>query len=231
MARVIPKSIPDRLQTFKGFAETWSQDPGAIGLTGADVTALEAALQAATAARDHAQTLRQQAESATLLQNDAVETLVRTGAGLIAKVRAAAAGDAAITARAHLPEVGKPTFTALAPPTPGDLTATPRSDGTVTLSWTSDLKHASFYRIERTLTIGGRTSRILLGVVRDDSYVDTTLPIGFTHVEYALTPVHQRRGGAPAQGRGCSVTYTPGRVGTPMAPEKMAATVPPALAA
>ena len=212
MARTIPKSINDRLDFFRTHADVWAADPGAIGLTPSEIAALEAAYNSAKAAHAMAQLARLAAESATIDQNSKMAALVEMGGGLISRIKAIAAGNTVVYTAARLQVPAKPTLTGIAPPTPGDFRCTPRYDGAVVLSWKSDLKRTSFYRIERRLLAGGRTMKAMLDVVRDNTFTDETLPIGFTSVEYILTPIHQRRGGAANSGSARSTMYTPGNV-------------------
>lgn len=227
MARVVPKSITGRLSFFTVHAERWAQDPAAIGLTGEDVAALQAALDAATAARLTAEGARLAAESATLAQSLAVEALVSLGANLIAKVRVAAAvtDNTGVYTLAGLPAPSGPTRSDIPPPAPRELTLTPLGTGAVRLAWASDLKRTSFYRIDRAVTSPGAPDARLLPLsgVRDNAFTDTSLPVGFARVEYLVTPVRQRRGGRPVEGHARRVQYTPGTV----APRPTLAHAPP----
>lgn len=210
MARIIPKSIQDRLNFFLVHAQDWAADPGAIGLTPGEIAALQEAYEAARDAAVAAREARLAAERATGEQTIRMAALVDMGAGLIAKIKAAAAGNPAVYTAASLDVPSGPTFTGIAPPSPEDFRCQPRYDGSVMLSWTSDLKRTSFYRLERVLTFAGKTTREFLAAVRDNTLTDDTLPIGFTHVEYFLTPVHQRRNSRPNVGAARSASYTPG---------------------
>ncbi|HMN40085.1 MAG TPA: hypothetical protein PKE29_04515 [Phycisphaerales bacterium] len=215
MARIIPKSIQDRLNFFLVHAQDWAADPGAIGLTPGEIAALQEAYEAARDAAVAAREARLAAERATGEQTIRMAALVDMGAGLIAKIKAAAAGNPAVYTAASLDVPSGPTFTGIAPPSPEDFRCSPRRDGAVALSWTSDLKRTSFYRLERVLTVGGvagRTTREFLAAVRDNAFTDESLPVGFTNVEYFLTPVHQRRNSRPNPGATRSATYTPGSV-------------------
>ncbi len=215
MARTIPKSINDRLNFFRTHIERWEVDPSEIGLTPTEVAALRAAFDAMVAANTAAQVARQAAEMATQDQTFKMAALVEMGSVLISKVRAfAEAGDErnAVLNAASLQPPPPATFTQIAPPSPDDFRCAPKHDGTIKLSWTSDLKRTSFYRLEREVTQSGRTTRTFLDGVRSNTYIDDTLPVGFTHVRYLLTPIHQRRNAPPNIGAARGAEYTPGRV-------------------
>lgn len=213
MARIIPKSLTDRLDFFTTRAADWADDPGAIGLTAAEVAGLQAALDSFREAKSRAEVARMEAEGATLNQNFAIQTLVDLGSRLIGKIRIAARQDPAVYPLASIAVPSPGVRSSIPPPTPADFRAAPRSDGALELSWTSDLARTSFYRLEREITLAGRTTREVLGAVRDGAYTDDNLPVGYTLAQYFLTPVRQGARRPAIEGATCGARFVPGTIG------------------
>jgi hypothetical protein len=258
MPRLIPKSIDDRLSMFRVLLERWEADPGLLGLSEEQIAMMRGAVEAADAAHAAAMQARQAAEAATLMQTVRLNELSTLGATLVATIRLTARtaptpiASANVLEVAGLPPISKPTYTSVPPPQAENVTLTPRADGAITLAWRSDLKRATYYRVERVLhgaaaeevaewpsgqaakwpngqaakclepaTRDPRPDtcprRELIATVRGSSFIDDDLPVGFTRVEYLVTPVKQRGGGRrigtrqnAIDGPPSLVTYTAG---------------------
>lgn len=205
---VIPAGREAQIQFASTHAQAWEADPTAIGLTPQIVDAIADAAAAAREARAAASRAAEAAKAATLLADNALAELNNRVRGAVRSIKAFALasddptrvlGAALIPVPANLLSTPR---TPLAPPTrPDHVAFTLRSDGALTLSWTSrraSTGDGSYFVVRRKLD--GERDFTDIGVApgstkdsRTISFVDTTIPIG---ARGALYIIEGRRGHA-----------------------------------
>ncbi len=175
--RVLPKSDSRLIDFLAAHLDVWEADPGAIGLTAAEVAALRTLYESASAARTAALEARDAARAATASFREAASTARRRTAGAVARIKAAAADDPEVYAAAAIP-APRPPSPAPAPGVPYRFRTTLRQDGTVGLRWscaTPPGLGGTVYEVARSL--GGGPFETL-GVAGGRAFTDETLPPG-----------------------------------------------------
>lgn len=205
---VIPAGREAQIQFASAHAQAWEADPSAVGLTPEIVAEIAAHAEAAREARNAASRAAEAAKAATLLAESALEQLNHRVRGAVRSIKAfALASDdpARVLGAANIPvpaNLLSTPRTPLAPPTrPDHVAFNLRSDGALTLSWTSrraSIGDGSYFVVRRKLD--GERDFTDIGVApgstkesRTISFVDTTIPIG---ARGALYIIQGRRGHA-----------------------------------
>ena len=182
--RTIPRTILKKIEFFEFHIDQWAANAETLGLTDEAIAQLGARLTAARAAYDTAQTLRQQARSATTTQSAALDSLMELGSAIVATIRAKArltGDDPSIYATARLSPAKAPE--PLPPPAVAeDLQATLLNSGALRLDWEGTTANGTCYTIWRQL--GRSAPATLLGAVCTRSFVDDTLPAGTPEAVY-----------------------------------------------
>ncbi len=188
--RVLPKTRIGRIEWFEQRLADWSDDPGAIGLTGAQTLELAALVAAARQGHTRAEQARADARSATVGYHDAEGALSHSGSDLVAAVKAFAetSGDAGVYVRANVPPPSTPA-PAGDPEPPTAVVGEITSDGAVRLAWKGSLAHRTFYEVLRRLE--GEETWTLIASVGAKGFVDMDVPVGTGGVSYR---VRARRG-------------------------------------
>ncbi|CAG0991434.1 hypothetical protein PHYC_02320 [Phycisphaerales bacterium] len=181
--RVIPKTAVGQIDFVNSHLPAWSAEPGAIGLSPAEIVRLQERLDAARDLQLAAAQARDAARAATLAFNEAAERLREDAARAVAKIKAAAMGDENVYAAAMIPvpAAGAP---AQPPGPPADIAVTLEPDGSVTLSWTAADAAAStgaFFRVSRRLPgqstfVGVGAAAGATGESRRATFTDTAIP-------------------------------------------------------
>jgi hypothetical protein len=191
MAENMPAYNPDALVWLEGHIDAWLADPAAIGLTAAQVAALEAEIITARASFTHAETIRAESLSATLgFQTDA-DRMRQSAARMIASVKAFANNQpepmSVYTAASLSPRAPR---SPLGPPEqPGNLRATLLTTGAVKLDWAGKGPSGTVYEVYRKRP--GETTLDLLANVgaKKKTYTDKSLPPGTTSVQYQIRAI------------------------------------------
>jgi hypothetical protein len=200
--RVLPKTLSSRISFLETHLTVWAADPGAVGLTGAEITALQGLLAEASAASLAAHEARNAARAATFAMNVAGRRMTAATSGAIGRIKVAAAADSEVYIRAQIP-VPDPMSTTPAPATPTRFACALRTTGGLELSW--DCKNprgtqGTMYEITRRIVgVAGAEGFTFAGVVGEKSFVDDTVPAGATSVEYQVTAIRSTHRGAPAR--------------------------------
>lgn len=196
---VIPPNQQEAIQFCESHTPIWSSTPTAIGLTAAQVTALDTLTKAARTAFTAAQNARQASKAATTTLDAAVRSMRLQAADLVRVVKGYAElqnNPAPIYAAAQIPPPAAPSPLP-APGKPQKVSVNLEADGSITLSWISTNAGAStgaFFNITRKLpgqaaftSIGGAP-----GGTRESrraSFTDSTVPASAASagVQYIIT--------------------------------------------
>lgn len=183
---VLPNTPIEQIQFCEAHVPVWTAAPTAIGLTAAQVTALNTATLAARKNYNDAQAARELSKAATTTMHAGVTTMKNQVSDLIRQIKAYAelqANPATVYAAAQIPAPAAPTPLP-APGKPTDFAVVLNSDGSVTLSWNSTDAAAStgaFFSVSRKLPgqtgfsgIGGAPGST--SETRRPSFTDTTVP-------------------------------------------------------
>jgi hypothetical protein len=216
---IIPKTLSGQVEFFGSRLAAWQADPGAIGLTAAQVDALAQQVADAKAALLAAHQARDAAEAATLLMRGAVGRLRSGGGALLNTIRAFAqtsGGGNAVYVAALVPPPKQPS---LAPPVeaPESLRASIGTDGSVTLSWVARQPvpgAAVFCEVSRAIDTGsGPSTFVLLGGSGDGAFRDGSIPPGTRGATYRVRAM--RAGGRRAQPHPPEASVTIALCGSP----------------
>lgn len=196
---VIPPNQQAAIQFCESHTPVWTTAPTTIGLTAAQVTALDTLTKAARNAFTAAQNARQASKAATTTLDAAVRSMRLQAADLVRVVKGFAelqVNPAPVYAAAQIPAPAAPTPLP-APGKPNKVGVNLEADGSITLSWESINAGAStgaFFTISRKLpgqaafaSIGGAP-----GGTRESrraSFTDATVPASAASagVQYIIT--------------------------------------------
>ena len=201
MADSPPNTIDGRIQFFQQRLAAWAADPAAIGLTAEQIGDLQTKLTLAANARSTALTARQQARSATSIQNASLADLMDQGTAMIAAIRAFAElsgnPDSIFeTAELDAPKIGA--GSPLPPPIPAtDLRTNLNNLGQVELAWKGTTANGTYYDIYRELNASGGFS--LIGSISAKRFTDATVPAGTMRASYYLVTRRDDLPGAPGE--------------------------------
>lgn len=182
---VLPESRVEKIEFFEQHNPIWTTNAANIGLTAAEVTALQALTTAARSAFNAQQTAKNAAKAATQNFYNAVSAMQSNGSGLIAKIKtyAETKNDPNAYVLAQIPAPAAPT-PAGPPETPTDLTAQMNSDGTMNIAWKGSLAQRQFYSVWRQLPSQSFPQQI--GAVAAKDFMDVTVPRGLDSVIYTV---------------------------------------------
>lgn len=205
--RVIPKKLVEMLWFFAGRVDTWAEDPGAIGLDGATVDAVQQALLEMETARAEAARTRQLAEAASATYRSKARKLRKVGSGAVASIKAHAhtTGDASVYHAARIPEPAS-SGQGAAPGTPTRFRVCLLNGGRLRLDWRCDNGRARgvVYEVRRSVD-GGPFA--VADIVAEKRFIDAALPRGTGRAIYRVTPARVagragNSGSALVRGRG-----------------------------
>lgn len=198
----VPDRINERIEWFELRIAEWSAQPASIGLTAAQCTALQAAIEEARAAYDHALAARIAAKNATLGQATMVRNMSDLGADAIRYIRAFADSRPTPVQRdgvykaASVPPPAPPQ-PAGPPVPPTGVVADPNADGTVTIKWRGSTANQTFFTIWRR--VGNLSSWSQIGSVATKSFVDAGVPAGTPSVRYYIRAQRNDELSAPSE--------------------------------
>jgi hypothetical protein len=186
----LPNSRTQRLNWLETRIGAWLDNASQIGLAVDLVGDLQSKITAARAALENRESLKAQAEAATLLWHQNIDDTGELAAAAIAATKgfAKTSGNPAVYALAQI-SPGSPPTPAGAPEVPGDMTTEVLNRGAVEIRWKGTLAFRTYYEVLRRLPGEGVEKMIAsIGKLR---FIDDTLPSGPSRVWYA---VRARRG-------------------------------------
>ena len=189
--RIVPEGRIDRLQYYETHLPRWAQDPQGIGTSDEYIAQLAAAATEAREAHRQQQQLQQQAKSATMRFNRAIDALAEMGGSIMMQIRSKAGRerDPSVYARASVPPPKKKSR--IAPPgQPHSFTFNARQDGTLKLKWKCRVPRGStqtIYHVSRS--IGAPNQYVVIGHNGKKEFLDETIPHGATIVYYRVWAV------------------------------------------
>jgi len=206
--RLLPKTTAGVIDFLRTRLPIWAQDPGAIGLTPAEVAALQALVDDAAAARLAAAEARQAALAATARLHQSAAAMRAAASTALSRIKAAASADpgggGAVYDAAHLPRPARPS-PAPPPGTPTRFTVELHQSGSLTLRWRCTNPpgtQGTLYEVQRFLGPPGRTPPEFLGITGAKAFTDTTLPPAAAirgPITYQVTAVRSTARGNPAR--------------------------------
>lgn len=177
----IPRTQADAIQFIETHLPIWIENPGAIGLSPPQLTALADAATRASQDLAAARQAREAAEAATTRLRSSMEQMRAIAGPIIAAIRAFAEGSddpCSIYAQAQIPPRAAKS-PAPAPETPVFESFDLLGDGALRLRWrvTRPAPNTPVHtRIRRRLP--GESQFTLLGDTAEKHFIDRTLPVG-----------------------------------------------------
>ena len=187
---VLPDGKVSKVEFCEQHLATWTSAATQIGTTTVAVGNLETLTEAARAAFNAQKLAQDNAKSATIAFNLAVQSMTTAAADIIKsiKTKAATAGDS-VYSLANIPAPANP-----GPCGPlgtcGDYSATLNVNGSLTLTWKcTNPRNASgtVYQVWRRTTADGAFEYI--GGSGEKKFTDSTIPAGSSQVTYQLQAV------------------------------------------
>lgn len=186
----IPPNPDDAILWLTDHLATWGADPAAVGLAEADITEMQAALDAAIAARGQTVALRSQSKSATSDYRTKLKDMRSDTSLRVSKIRTFARGSAdpaSVYTLAEIPAPATPTE-APAPATPSDFRVSLEESGALRFAFKcSNPARVSgvTYRVERQDAAQGPFVFVLNA--KEKSFVDQSFPNTSTVITYRVT--------------------------------------------
>jgi len=182
----LPKDILGQLEYFEQHIPVWAADPAAIGLTAQQVVDITSFTGAMRVSYNNAQAARAESKSKTVLQRDALGSMVGLGTALIATIKAFAdaSGDGpAVYAAAQIDPSNIPS--PLGPPVVAtEFITSLHNSGAIGITWKGTTANGTYYTIHRKLDSESAFS--LIGNASDREFTDATIPAGTPHATYFL---------------------------------------------
>ncbi len=182
----LPNDILGKLEYFEQHIPVWASDPAAIGLTAQQVIDITSFTVAMRAAYNNASAAREESKSKTILQTEALGSMVGFGTALIATIKAfadASGNGPAIFAAAQIDMVNP--ASPIDPPVvaTGFITSLHNS-GAIEIGWKGTTANGTYYTIHRRLD--SETNFALIGNASDREFTDATIPAGTPKATYYL---------------------------------------------
>lgn len=186
----IPTNPDDAILWLTDHLATWGADPAAVGLAELDITEMQAALDAAIAARGQTVALRSQSKAATSDYKNKLKDMRSDTSLRISKIRTYARGSAdpeGVYTQAEIPAPATPTETP-APAVPSDFRATLEESGALRFNFkcaNPRRVQGVTYRVERQDAAQGPFVFVLNA--KEKSFVDQSFPNTSTVITYRVT--------------------------------------------
>lgn len=206
--RILPKTIPGRIEFLNTHILVWASDPDAVGLSPGELDELAALREEAQKAQLLAREAREAAIAATQALHQVAERMTEAASRALDRIKLAARTDEKVYVAAQIPvpQPSSPTRTTPPPGTPTNFQITLRQTGVLELAWACPNPRGTqgtLYEVSRRVVgvvgvAGVATTQaaarhgpdagfVHLGVVSTKSFADETLPIGAASVEYQVT--------------------------------------------
>lgn len=185
---VVPDRDLDAVQFFESHVPVWAATPAAVGLTAAQVAALDTATKAARNAYTAQQNARNAAKAATTAYHNNVGTMREIGGDLIKTIKAFAAtsNNPGVYAAAQIPMPAQPG--PLPPPgQPDDFDVRLTGSGGLSLNWKAANAAPStgaYFTVRRRL--GSQGPFVFIGGTGGKTFVDDSIPAGTSFVTYLV---------------------------------------------
>jgi len=197
---IVPRNNLEKLEYFQTHVAKWLQNAGQIGTSVEQVEALAQRVQAARAALAAQRAAQNQARSATLTFNDALDEVARAGSAIIQQIRAAAKMEGnGVYPLASIPPPAKPA-PIRRPGKPSDLRVDLQPGGALALLWSCRNPRGStgtVYHLWRQLGPSGPFT--FLGIAGGKRFVDETVPPGTSQIVYQIQAIRSTAQGTAAQ--------------------------------
>lgn len=216
----VPNSRVGKIEFYESHLSAWAANAEAIGLTAAQVLALQTLVMTARGSWLDAETAREASKASTQIFHNNADNMATIGSNLIRTIRAFAetSQDPAVYALAQIPAPAEPG--PVGPPgQPYDMTIGLAATGAVILGWKCDNPSGSqgtVYEIQRRIGQGPFQFVELAG---EKSFEDSTIPAGSSGLVYQITAIRGKTRGAPAQflvNFGSASSSTAGMTATPI---------------
>lgn len=182
----LPNDILGKLEYFEQHIPVWAADPAAIGLTAQQVIDITSFTGAMRTAYNNAQAARAQSKSTTVLQREALGSMLGLGTALIATIKAfadASGNGPAVYAAAQIDPGNAPTPND-PPVVATDFVTSLANSGAIELTWKGTTANGTYYTIHRKLD--GETEFALIGNASERDFTDNTIPAGTPKATYFL---------------------------------------------
>jgi hypothetical protein len=201
---VVPESRLGKIEFYEAHIAPWQANATAIGLTTAQVVALDTLTKNARTAYLNAEAARQASKAATQAFYDAVRAMHNgPGAGQdmieAIRVRAQSTGNPNVYVLAQIPPPATPGVTP-PPGTPFDFRVGLLQNGALELKWKCQNPRGTtgtVYEIRRRQGASGAFAFVGSSGVK--AFTDDTVPAGSASVTYQITAVRSTQRGNPAQ--------------------------------
>ncbi len=183
----VPTKDIEVIQFFEYHVPVWTAAPLTMGLTVAQMTALDTTTKAARIAFTAQQNAKNTAKAATVTFHNAIGALRNNGADLVKAIRAFAqtTSNPGVYALAQI-DPPAPATPRPAPGQPTDFTVTLTTEGAITLKWKATDASAStgvYFNVRRKI---GDAAYEIIGNTGSKSFVDDTLPFGTSSATYII---------------------------------------------
>lgn len=206
--RILPKTIPGRIEFLNTHIPVWASDPDAVGLSPGELDELSNLRQEAEKAQQLAREAREAAIAATSALHEVAERMTAAASLALDRIKLAARTDEKVYVAAQIPvpQPSSPTRTTPPPGTPTNFQITLRQTGVLELAWSCSHPRGTqgtLYEVSRRVVgvvgvVGGATTMgaacqgndadfVHLGVVSAKAFADESLPLGAASVEYEVT--------------------------------------------
>lgn len=197
---VVPATRIGKIEFYESHLSAWAANAEAIGLTSAQVLALQTLVMTARGSWLDAETAREASKASTLNFHTNTDNMATIGSALLSNIRAFAetSGDANVYALAQIPAPSTPA--PVGPPgQPYELGIGLSQTGAVSLTWKCDNPSGAsgtVYEIQRRI---GSESFQFLEIAGERSFEDGGIPAGSTGIVYQITAVRGKTRGPAAQ--------------------------------
>ena len=206
---IVPETRIGKVNFYTAHLPLWRANAAALGLTTAEVDALESATLAAAQAQLAQREAEEAAKAATQTFHNGVAAMQTLGASLLRTIknRAETLDDPELYALAAIPA---PRNASRTPPPgiPSQLKVELLATGALRLAWkcnNPDGTTGTLYEIKRRMVSrgmprGGENAEfVYIGASGVKQFIDTSLPPGPTRVTYQITAIRSTRASHPAQ--------------------------------
>ncbi|MDQ7014530.1 MAG: hypothetical protein Q9O74_11630 [Planctomycetota bacterium] len=182
----LPNDILGKLEYFEQHIPIWAADPAAIGLTAAQIADITSLTGAMRISYNNAQAARADSKSKTVLQREALGSMLGLGTALIATIKAfadASGNGPAVFAAAQIDPANTPAPTD-PPVVATDFITSLKNSGAIEIAWKGTTANGTYYTIHRKLDT--ETDFSLIGNASDREFTDATIPAGTPRATYYL---------------------------------------------